>query len=64
MTLVPRSHADVLADLGPREGAAVLAGLSRVSLALRKEEARDELSVRAHPVVDGGRPGHLHFHVG
>jgi diadenosine tetraphosphate (Ap4A) HIT family hydrolase len=64
LTLVPKSHADVLAQLGPRHGAAVLAGLSRVSLALRKSAGMEEVSVAAHPTLPASCGEHLHFHLG
>jgi diadenosine tetraphosphate (Ap4A) HIT family hydrolase len=63
LTLVPRDHVNILADLSTEDMAAVLAGLSHASGLLRREVAASSVEIRAHP--HGGRPrhGHLHFHL-
>ncbi|HTZ07453.1 MAG TPA: hypothetical protein VMB72_00180 [Acidimicrobiales bacterium] len=56
LTLVPRAHAAVLTDLDPGAMAGVLAGLARLSRAVRPT---DRLDISAHLGAGGD---HVHFH--
>jgi diadenosine tetraphosphate (Ap4A) HIT family hydrolase len=62
LTLVPKAHVPVLAELSPDAMAAVLAGLSRLSLAVRQTCGLADIEIRTHPAADEHRDEHLHFH--
>ena len=62
LTLVPKAHAQALTDLSPDVMAAVLAGLSRLSLAVRQTCGLDDVEIQAHPTDASGRDAHVHFH--
>jgi diadenosine tetraphosphate (Ap4A) HIT family hydrolase len=62
LTLVPKTHASLLTDLPPRAMADVLAGLSKLSLAVRTTCGWDEVEITTHPADISGQGGHVHFH--
>jgi diadenosine tetraphosphate (Ap4A) HIT family hydrolase len=62
LTLLPKTHVPVLAELSPDAMAAVLAGLSRLSRAVRRTSGLDDLTIKTHPADGPDRHGHLHFH--
>ncbi len=62
LTLVPKTHAPVLTDLSPDAMAAVLAGISRLSLAVRQTCGLDDVEIQAHPADASGPDAHVHFH--
>jgi diadenosine tetraphosphate (Ap4A) HIT family hydrolase len=62
LTLLPKAHVPVLTELTPHAMTAVLAGLSRLSLAVRQTCGLDDLEIRTHPAVDERGDGHMHFH--
>jgi hypothetical protein len=61
LTLVPKTHTPVLAELSPDQMADVLAGLSKLARAVRQTCAVDDVGIETHPnrQVEGG---HVHFH--
>ena len=62
LTLLPKAHVPVLAELSPSATAAVLAGLSRLTRAVRQTCGLDDLVIHTHPADDPDLVGHLHFH--
>jgi diadenosine tetraphosphate (Ap4A) HIT family hydrolase len=61
-TLVPRTHVSVLAELDAGEMAAVLAGLSKLSKAVKEVCGVADVDLWAHPLHAAGSRTHLHFH--
>ena len=62
LTLVPKTHASLLTDLPARAMADVLAGLSKLSLAVRTTCGLDDVEITTHPADISGQGGHVHFH--
>ena len=62
LTLLPRAHVPVLSELAPDAMASVLAGLSRLSRAVRQTCGLDDLAIHTHPADGPDLEGHLHFH--
>jgi len=62
LTLVPRAHAPLLTELSAHDMADVLAGLSRLSLAVRRACGLHRVEIQTHPADVSGRGGHVHFH--
>jgi len=62
LTLVPRAHAPLLTELSAADMADVLAGLSKLSLAVRRTCGLHDVEIQTHPADVSGREGHVHFH--
>lgn len=62
LTLLPKTHVAVLSELSPDAMASVLAGLTRLTVAVKEACASDEVAIRTHPKNEPGRHGHVHFH--
>lgn len=62
LTLVPRAHARLLTELPARDMADVLAGLSKLSFAVRRSCGLHDVKIETHPADVSGRGGHVHFH--
>jgi len=62
LTLFPKTHAPVLTELSPDAMVAVLAGLSRLSLAIRQTSGLDHIAIQTHPADPWDGEEHMHFH--
>jgi diadenosine tetraphosphate (Ap4A) HIT family hydrolase len=62
LTLMPKSHVEVITELPAEEMTAVLAGLSKLSSLLRQAYGVDRVDIWAHPKNPFRHTGHLHFH--
>jgi diadenosine tetraphosphate (Ap4A) HIT family hydrolase len=62
LTLLPRVHVPVLTELPQAAMGDVLAGLSRLSLAVRTTCGVDDVAIQSHPADASHPDGHVHFH--
>jgi len=62
LTLLPKAHGAVLTELSPDAMVAVLAGLSRLSLAIRQTCGLDDIAIQPHHADPWDGEEHVHFH--